>query len=263
MLSEPLIRLGSFALAALAFGLLEHRFPRRPTVPGRQRRWVGNLGVVAVSTVLVRLLVPLLPVALAAALRGRGWGLLPWLGLPEAAAAADLLLGFFLLDLAIYAQHVAFHRWRPLWRLHRMHHADTFIDFSTGVRFHPLEILLSVFWKLALVAVLGPSPASVLLFEVLLNVLAMFNHANLALPQSVDRWLRYVLVTPDMHRVHHSTDGREMNHNYGFNAPWWDRLFRTYKPAPDQGHLGMRIGLNIFRDARYQSLPHLLWLPFR
>ena len=259
METEGIIRLGSFLAAALALAFWEAAAPRRVPEPGRAWRWVGNFGVVAVSTLLIRLIFPILPVALAALAREKGWGFIPGLGLPP---LLDVVLGVLVLDIAIYFQHRAFHTWRPLWRLHRMHHADTFFDFSTGVRFHPLEILISMAYKLALVLVLAPSALSVLLFEVLLNGVSMFNHANARLPEGSDRLLRLMVVTPDMHRVHHSTDAREFNRNFGFNFPWWDRMFRTYKAQPELGHQGMPIGLTIFRDRKYRSLPRMLAMPF-
>lgn len=259
MESETALRLAAFAGTALLLAGWEAASPRRAPEAGRMWRWIGNLGVVAVSTALARLLFPVLPVALAALVRDRGWGLLPQLGLP---LFVEVVLGALALDLAIYFQHRAFHAWRPLWRLHRMHHADTAFDFTTGVRFHPLEILLSLAFKLVLVVLLGPPPLAVLVFEIGLNCVAMFNHANILLSESVDSILRLVLVTPDMHRVHHSTDSLEMNRNFGFNSPWWDRLFGTYKPQPDLGHEKMNIGLTIFRERKYRSLARMLLMPF-
>jgi sterol desaturase/sphingolipid hydroxylase (fatty acid hydroxylase superfamily) len=220
---------------------------------------VGNLGVVAVSSILARLVFPIVPMALAATLRAQDLGIFPALGLP---LALEIVLGILVLDLAIYWQHRLFHAWRPLWRLHRMHHADTFFDFSTGVRFHPMEILISMAFKLALVAMLAPPPVAVLVFEIILNSAAMFNHANLFLPLPLDRVLRLALVTPDMHRIHHSTDGKEMNRNFGFSFPWWDRLFLTYQEQPAGGHENMPIGLNIFREQKYRSLHWMLAMPF-
>lgn len=257
---ESIIRLGAFVLTATLLAALEVLRPRRTPEAGHARRWVGNLGVVAVSTLLARLLLPLAPMAVAATLRNEGLGLFPFMGLPT---AVEFLLAVLILDLSMYAQHRAFHAWRPLWRVHRMHHADTFFDFSTGVRFHPLEILASMAFKLTLVAILAPPPLAVLAFEVILNSAAMFNHANLFLPLPADRILRRVLVTPDMHRVHHSTDGREFNRNFGFCFPWWDHLFRTYQDQPSRGHEAMPLGLNIFRDSEYRSLVRMLAIPFR
>lgn len=260
MEKEAAIRFTLFLGIFLVLALGEAASPRRPPEPGRFGRWIGNLGVVAISSLLVRLVFPVMPVGLALLARERGWGLMPLLGLPS---PAEVVLGFFALDLAIYFQHRAFHAWRPLWRLHRMHHADTFFDFTTGVRFHPLEFILSLAFKLGLVVLLGPPALAVLLFEIGLNCLAMFNHANIRLPGAADRFLRLVVVTPDMHRVHHSTDMREANRNFGFNFPWWDRVFATYKAQPDLGHEGMAIGLNIFRDRKNQSLASMLAMPFR
>lgn len=257
MEKEGIIRLLLFLSAAMALALWEVAAPRRIPEPGRMRRWIGNLGIVAISTLLVRIIFPVLPVVLA---WEKGWGLIPRLGLPS---PLEVILGVFALDMFIYFQHRAFHAWRPLWRLHRMHHADTFFDFSTGVRFHPLEILLSMAFKLALVIVLVPPALSVLLFEILLNVVSMFNHANVRLPEGLDGLLRMAVVTPDMHRVHHSTDVREFNRNFGFNFPWWDRIFGTYKAQPELGHESMPIGLNIFRDRKFRSLPQMLAMPFR
>jgi len=256
---EAAIRFVLFLAVAFALALWEHASPRRHPAPGRAWRWIGNLGVVAISTLLVRLIFPVLPVALAFLARERGWGLIPRLGLPM---LVEVIGGFLVLDLTIYFQHRAFHAWRPLWRLHRMHHADTFFDFTTGVRFHPLEFILSLAFKLGLVVLLSPPVLAVLLFEIGLNCVVMFNHANVRLPVAVDRLLRLFVVTPDMHRVHHSTDIRETNLNFGFNSPWWDRLFSTYKAQPDLGHEGMTIGLNIFRDRKYQSLVSMLAMPF-
>jgi len=256
---ENILRLGAFALTAMLMAALEIARPRRRPDPDRKGRWVGNLGVVAVSTVLARLVFPVVPMALAATLRDQGLGIFPALGLP---LAAEIVLGILILDLAMYGQHRAFHAWRPLWRLHRMHHADTFFDFSTGVRFHPLEILTSMAFKLALVALFAPPPLAVLAFEIILNSAAMFNHANFFLPLPLDRILRLALVTPDMHRIHHSTDGREMNRNFGFSFPWWDRIFSTYQDQPAGGHENMPLGLNIFRDSKYRSLFQMLAMPF-
>ena len=256
---QNIVRLGAFVLTAALMAGLEIARPRRRPDADRMGRWVGNLGVVAVSTVLARLVFPSVPMALAATLRGQGLGIFPLLGLP---LALEIVLGILVLDLAMYGQHRLFHAWRPLWRVHRMHHADTFFDFSTGVRFHPVEILISMAFKLALVALLAPPPVAVLAFEIILNSAAMFNHSNLFLPLPLDRALRLALVTPDMHRIHHSTDGKEMNKNFGFSFPWWDRLFSTYQDQPAGGHENMPLGLNIFRDARYRSLPWMLAMPF-
>jgi sterol desaturase/sphingolipid hydroxylase (fatty acid hydroxylase superfamily) len=210
--------------------------------------------------VAARLTVPLAPVALAAIATDRGWGLLNQLDWP---LWVEVLVAVLVLDLVVYLQHVLFHAVPALWRLHRMHHADTDIDATTGIRFHPLEIILSLGIKLAAVLALGPAAVAVLLFEVLLNGSAMFNHANLALPRRADALLRLVLVTPDMHRVHHSWHRDETDSNYGFCFPWWDRLLGTYRAQPRDGHTGMTIGLTDFRDPRELSVMRLLTQPFR
>jgi sterol desaturase/sphingolipid hydroxylase (fatty acid hydroxylase superfamily) len=190
----------------------------------------------------------------------RGWGLFHLLDTP---LWLSLVVSVAALDFAIYLQHRLFHAVPLLWRLHRMHHADLEIDVTTGARFHPIEILLSMIIKLGVVIALGAPAAAVLMFEVLLNATSMFNHGNVRLPLAADRLLRWVVVTPDMHRVHHSILPRETNSNFGFNLPWWDRLLGTYRPQPEAGHDGMTIGLDIFRDVRELRLDRLLLQPFR
>lgn len=259
MQDEVWIRLGAFFGVFVLMSVLEAAFPRRPRKLARLRRWPGNLGLVASTALLARLLLPIAPVGAALWSAQRGVGLFHALPLPS---LVEGVLAVLLLDVAIYWQHRAFHRFRPLWRVHRMHHADLDLDASSGLRFHPIELLASLVFKILLVVLLGASAASVLVFELLLNGCAMFNHANLALPPRADRLLRLLLITPDMHRVHHSTDMRESNRNFGFSVPWWDRLFATYKPYPDRGQLGMEIGLNIFRSPSFSRLDRLLLLPF-
>ncbi|MFH1913071.1 MAG: sterol desaturase family protein [Pseudomonadota bacterium] len=258
-MNEYLLRIGSFLAMLVIMGMAETLFPKRALTTPKGRRWFSNLSVSALSTLPPRLLLPLPPVALAIYCEANGLGLLNTFRLPGWAAFAASLLA---LDLLIYAQHVAFHRFRPLWRIHRMHHSDLDIDASTGVRFHPMEIFLSALLKLAAVTALGPPAEAVLAFEIILNGLALFNHANVRLPLGLDSILRLIIVTPDMHRVHHSTDMREANTNYGFNLALWDRLFRTYKAQPDLGHLKMRIGLNLFRDTEFARLTRMLAIPF-
>lgn len=257
---EPVIRLSVFAGLLGLLMVLEAWRPRRDRVLGRWARWPANLGIVVLNTGLLRLIAPIVPVALAFQAADEGWGLFnaleapPWL-----AFVASILL----LDFAIWFQHLVFHKVGPLWRLHRMHHADQDIDVTTGARFHPIEIVLSLFIKLAVVLALGAPAAAVLVFEVLLNATAMFNHANWALPRRLDAVLRLVVVTPDMHRVHHSWHRDETDSNYGFNFPWWDRLFRTYTAQPRDGHTGMTIGLPAFRSSGDQGLWPMLKQPFR
>jgi sterol desaturase/sphingolipid hydroxylase (fatty acid hydroxylase superfamily) len=257
---EPLIRLVVFASVFAGMAAWEICAPRREQRIGRGRRWPSNIGVVALDTLLVRLLFPITAVGIALLAEARGWGLFAALELP---AWASIVLGVVLLDLAIYLQHVLFHAVPALWRLHRMHHADLEFDVTTGTRFHPIEILLSMGIKLGVVAALGVPAVSVLIFEILLNATSMFNHSNVRIPRNVDRILRWLVVTPDMHRVHHSIVRRETNSNFGFNLPCWDRLFGTYRDQPAAGHEGMTIGIEQFRDARELRLDRMLVQPFR
>lgn len=256
---EPFIRPACFALVLLAMMLWERRWPRRPLSLTRQARWPANLGIVVVDSVVVRLVFPVLAVGAAEVAAARGWGLFAWLDAPFGLA---LVLSLLALDLAIYAQHVLFHKLPLLWRLHRMHHTDLDFDVTTALRFHPLEIVLSMLIKLALVLLLGAPAVAVLLFEIILNATAMFNHSNVGLPPRLDRLLRWIVVTPDMHRVHHSIRREETDSNFGFNLPWWDRLLGTYREQPRDGHSGMTIGLEIFRDWRATTLSGLLLQPF-
>lgn len=257
---EGTLRLAVFFAVLGLVGLAEVLWPRRRLTQSKAVRWANNLALTALNTVLLRLAFPILAVGVAVAALQRGWGLLAWLPLP---AWLEILVTIAVLDAAIYAQHVVFHHVPILWRLHRMHHADLDFDVTTGARFHPVEILLSMAIKMGGVVVLGAHPAGVVLFEVLLNATAMFNHGNMRLPPSVDRWLRWIVVTPDMHRVHHSWLRAETDSNFGFNLPWWDRLFRTYRDQPAAGHDGMTIGLEQFRDPRELWLDRLLTQPVR
>ncbi|EIL99277.1 sterol desaturase [Rhodanobacter thiooxydans] len=257
---EPAIRLGAFAGIFAVMALWEALAPRRRQAIGRWRRWPGNLGIVVLSSLLVRLLLPTAAVGVALYAETPGWGLLHVLKAPNWLALGASVL---LLDLAIYLQHVLFHAVPALWRLHRMHHADLEFDLTTGVRFHPLEILLSLGIKLGVIVALGAPATAVLVFEVLLNATSMFNHGNVRLPLPLDHLLRRILVTPDMHRVHHSWHPDETNSNFGFNLSWWDRLFGTYRAQPRDGHINMTIGIHQFRDPRELRLDRMLWQPFR
>jgi sterol desaturase/sphingolipid hydroxylase (fatty acid hydroxylase superfamily) len=258
--NEPLIRFAFFAGILAAMAAWEAHAPRREQRIGRGIRWPGNLGIVALDTLLVRLAFPITAVGLALLAEARGWGFLNAFGVPAWAAVP---LGVILLDLAIYLQHVLFHAVPALWRLHRMHHADLEFDVTTGSRFHPIEILISMGIKLGVVAALGTPAVAVLIFEVLLNATSMFNHANVRIAEKYDRLLRWIVVTPDMHRVHHSIKARETNSNFGFNLPWWDRLFGTYRAQPAAGHEAMTIGIEQFRDPAEQRLDRMLTQPFR
>ncbi|HKJ94209.1 MAG TPA: sterol desaturase family protein [Gammaproteobacteria bacterium] len=258
--NEPAIRLGLFLAILSGMAVWEVAAPRRRREIPRLIRWTNNLGVVAVDTVLVRLAFPVVAVGLATFASEQGWGLFNMLALPFWPV---FILSVLALDLAIYLQHVMFHAVPALWRVHRMHHADLEFDVSTGLRFHPVEILLSMALKLAVVAALGPPAVAVLAFEVLLNATSMFNHGNVRIPERVDRILRLLVVTPDMHRVHHSIHPAETNSNFGFNLPWWDRLLGTYWPQPREGHQAMTIGIEQFRSRRDLWLDRMLIQPLR
>lgn len=256
--SEPQLRLIVFLCVLVAMALWELAAPRRRREIPRVIRWTNNLGLVVIDTIVLRLSFPILAVELAVIAQDRGWGLFNGI---EAPGWVAVLVSIVVLDLAIYLQHVMFHAVPVLWRLHRMHHADLEFDVTTGLRFHPVEILLSMGIKLAVVMALGLPAVAVLIFEVLLNATAMFNHSNIRLPILVDRFLRLIVVTPDMHRVHHSIIPEETNSNFGFNLPWWDRLLGTYKAQPKAGHEEMSIGIEQFRTTRDLWLDRMLVQP--
>jgi sterol desaturase/sphingolipid hydroxylase (fatty acid hydroxylase superfamily) len=258
MEDEAGLRLGFFFGIFAVMALWELAAPRRVLRNSKAKRWLNNLAITFLNSFLVRWLFPVAAIGTAYVSAERGWGVLnsvelPW---PVETAAAVVVL-----DLAIYAQHVVFHLAPPLWRLHRMHHTDLDLDVTSGARFHPVEILLSMLIKMGVVAAIGASAFSVLAFEILLNATSMFNHSNVNMPAGLDRALRLFIVTPDFHRVHHSVLIRETNSNYGFNLPWWDRLFRTYRAQPAKGHKDMRIGLANYQDARWLTLRWMLAVP--
>lgn len=257
---EPTIRIAFFLGVLVAMAAWEAACPRRRREIPRLVRWTNNLGIVVANTVLLRLVFPIVAVGLALMAEARGWGLFNVVETPGWLAIGASLLA---LDLAIYLQHVMFHAVPVLWRLHRMHHADLEFDVTTGLRFHPVEILLSMGIKLAVVMALGPPAMAVLVFEILLNATSMFNHGNVRLPAGVDRILRWIVVTPDMHRVHHSIYPSETNSNFGFNLPWWDRLLGTYRAQPKEGHEAMTIGIEQFRTRRDLWLDRMLIQPLR
>jgi len=256
---EAIFRFGAFAVVFAAMALWEVASPRRGRALGRMARWRTNLLLTVANSLAVRFLVPLLAVGVALWAESAHFGLFHWLNVPYALA---FVLSLLALDLLIYGQHVAFHKMPWAWSFHRMHHADLDVDVTTALRFHPIEILLSMLIKMAAVALLGAPAAAVILFEVLLNACAMFNHSNVALPAPIDRRLRAILVTPDMHRVHHSVYRVEHDRNYGFCLSVWDRLFRTYLDQPRQGHLEMQTGLDYYRGAETAGLMWNLALPF-
>lgn len=259
---ETAIRLGIFLGLFALFAALEAWAPRRSRSQPRSARWITNWGMTVLNTLALRALafgLPLLAVGAAMDATANGWGLLNRVDWPAWLEIAGAVLFF---DFAIWAQHLITHKVPILWRLHRVHHADRDIDVTTAIRFHPVEILLSMLLKIGLVYLIGPAALAIILFEIILNGTAMFNHANLALPLWLDRPLRVVLVTPDMHRVHHSTLRSEHDSNYGFSLSIWDRLFGTYIAQPGVGHDAMEIGLE-WRDDRPSRLGWSLLLPFR
>ncbi len=256
---EAILRGAAFALVLLLFATAEAVLPRRTRRISRWQRWPANLALVLLGTIAIRLMGPLVAVGVAARVEAARFGLFQWLALPP---WLTFLLAILALDLIIYAQHVAFHRVPLLWRIHRMHHSDLELDATSGVRFHPFEYAISMLVKSTAVALLGITPAAVILFEILLNATAIFNHANLRLAPGLDRVLRYVLVTPDFHIVHHSLRRDEHDRNFGFNLTWWDHLFGTYKARPDKGPVALDIGLAPWRDPAALSLPQLLRMPF-
>jgi sterol desaturase/sphingolipid hydroxylase (fatty acid hydroxylase superfamily) len=259
MTNEAEIRLGFFFGIFLLVALWELLSPRRVLTTSKPVRWISNMGVVALNTLAVRAIFPIIGVHIAFTAQEKGWGLLNVIDLPE---GLSILVGILVLDLVVYLQHVMFHALPILWRLHMMHHADLDYDVTTGLRFHPIEIIISMIIKMTAIAALGPSVFTVIIFEIILNGAAMFNHGNIKLSISVDKYLRLLMVTPDMHRVHHSVTIRETNSNFGFNFPWWDRLFSTYRAQPAAGHEGMTIGLSQFRDPKRSALHWMLVLPF-
>lgn len=262
--SEALWRLGAFVVVFAAMAVFELLSPRleRAEMAGawKSRRWFANVGLLVISSAAMRVVFPAAAVGAALFAEAHGWGLFRLLGMPSPIAG---IASFVLLDLAIWAEHVASHKVPLLWRIHRMHHADNGFDVTTGLRFHPFEILLSMVWKAIVVILLGAPVVAVLVFEIVLNATSMFNHSNVALPQRLDRILRRIMVTPDMHRVHHSTIRRETDSNYGFNFPFWDRLFSTYRAEPARGHDGIEIGLEEYRGRAAAGLLFALALPFR
>jgi sterol desaturase/sphingolipid hydroxylase (fatty acid hydroxylase superfamily) len=261
--SDGAIRLAVFAFVFLVMALIELAAPKRRLIAPKGRRWLTNLGISVTGTVLIRLMamlaVPVAAIAAAAYAQAHGIGLLNQLDWPE---WLNIAIALLVLDLAIWAQHLASHKVPLFWRLHKVHHADRDIDVTTAVRFHPIEIGLSMMWKIVVVMAIGAAPLAVFLFEVILNACAMFNHANIALPAWLDAPLRLLVVTPDMHRVHHSVLGREHDSNYGFNLSVWDRLFRTYTAEPEGGQQGMTIGLTPYQSEAPTRFGWSLLLPF-
>jgi len=259
MQHEVAIRLSCFFGILGLMAVWEIIGPCRALTASKTVRWINNLGLVFLNSFLLRLLFPIAAISLAIVAEQQQWGILNQFNLPQWLA---IILAIVLLDGVIYLQHVLFHALPLLWRLHRMHHADVDIDVTTGLRFHPIEMILSMLIKFATIMLLGPPAVAVILFEVILNGMAMFNHSNIALPKKLDGWLRWLIITPDLHRVHHSVIVEEINSNFGFNLSIWDRLFGTYQAQPKLGHQGMQIGLDYFRESKFLTLHWLLALPF-
>ncbi len=260
MVNEMQIRMGFFLGIFALMGIWELIAPRRALTVSKAVRWANNLGLVFFNSFIIRLIFPAAAVGVAAFATENGWGLLNYYEIPLVAA---VVISIIVMDFIIYLQHVLVHAVPVLWRLHRVHHADLDYDVTTGARFHTLEIILSMLIKFATIVVLGPPVVAVLFFEIMLNATAMFNHSNIGLPKGLDRVLRLFLVTPDMHRVHHSVEDDEANSNFGFSLTWWDRLFGTYRAQPRAGHTGMTIGIHKYRDPKQVSwLPGMLLLPF-
>ncbi len=258
--NESTIRLSVFLGLFCLMAVLESLRPRRKKLFSRKERWFHNLGILLLGGALARLVLPWVPVAVALYAQTNAIGLFNQFALPSMVV---LVIGVLALDFLIYVQHVALHKIPILWRLHRLHHADLDYDVTTGIRFHPIEIILSLLYKMGLIILLGVDPVAVVIFEVILNGMAMFNHANFKLPLALDKVLRLVVVTPDMHRVHHSSIQTETDSNYGFNISLWDRMCGTYCAQPELGHEGMEIGLSYFRDKSQLKIQNMLTQPFR
>lgn len=257
---ENALRMSVFISILLVMMAAETLLPRKARVQARPKRWTANLLLVVIDSLVLRLVFPIVAVGVAAKTAQSGWGLFNLIALPQ---WLSVLAAIIILDMMIYWQHVISHKWAPLWALHKVHHSDRDIDVTTALRFHPLEIILSMAYKMALIWLLGAPVIAVIIFEILLNGCAMFNHANLRLPKGVDKVLRAIIVTPDMHRVHHSAIERETNSNYGFSTSLWDRLFRSYTPQPSKGHDDMLIGLEAYQTQGPESLLWALSLPFK
>lgn len=255
MENELTLRLACFFSLFIALMLIEKIYPKRKIIITRKIRWTRNIPLVFINSVLVRILIPFTAASTAIFAQSHNIGFFNDFSVPS---SISVVISIILLDFLIYFQHVAFHHLPLLWRLHKVHHIDQEIDVTTGVRFHPLEIIISTLIKCLAVLIFGVPFIAVLIFEILLNSTAMFNHSNINLPEKFDKYLRLILVTPDMHRVHHSVIVQETNSNFGFNLPFWDRIFKTYKAQPEEGHYNMQIGLKEYRDYKKTGLLELL-----
>ena len=257
--NESSVRLSFFLGAFVILAVCEWIAPRRVLSQSKAVRWYSNIGIVVFNSVIIGIIFPLVPVAVAVFAVEYGWGILNFY---DVAPSLAIIISVIILDLAIYIQHIMMHAVPLFWRLHRMHHADLDFDVTTGVRFHPIEIIFSMLIKMAVIVIIGAPAIAVVIFEVLLNATALFNHSNIKLPLVLDRFFRLIVVTPDMHRVHHSALPFETNKNFGFNIPWWDHLFGTYLAQPEVGHEDMKIGINLFRSPKDLHFFHMLLQPF-
>ncbi len=257
---ELIIRLSFFFGIFAIMALWELKAPRRPLRSSKRFRWLNNIGITFFNTLLLRLLFPAAAIGVALYASQQQWGVFNQVGLP---LWFEVIIAVIILDLCIYWQHRLFHRVPLLWQLHMMHHSDVDLDVTSGARFHPIEIILSMLIKMAIICLLGPAIVAILIFETILNAVAMFNHSNVRIPTEIDRCLRRFVVTPDMHRVHHSVIKTETNSNYGFNLPWWDHLFGSYCAQPAKGHDNMTIGLDQFQQSHTQTFRWMLSLPFK
>lgn len=264
IINSNALRLSAFIGLFILLAIWEHYQPKRPLTMAKRQRWGNNIAIVMLNNLTLKLLMPFMAIDAALYAQQQQWGLVALMAESDLMSSTLIvILAIMLLDAAIYFQHRLFHKIPLLWRLHRMHHSDIDIDLTTAIRFHPIEIVLSMLIKIAVIIALGVPVIAVVLFEMLLNLTAMFNHSNIKLPSKVDRYIRYLLVTPDMHRVHHSINGCETNRNFGFCLPWWDRLFASYQAQPKLGHQKMQIGLPYFREAKECQLQRMLTQPFR
>jgi len=258
--SEVALRLTVFLSVLTLLAVMELLFPRRSLILPKASRWFTNISISVINVITIRIVVPIAGVASAVFAQEQGWGLFNVFDIPS---LLGILIFLLLFDLTIYFQHRLFHIVPLLWRFHRVHHTDLDYDVTTGNRFHPLSILVSSVIKIALVFLLGPSVVAIIVAEVLLNATSMFNHSNLKLPFKLDSLLRIFIVTPDMHRIHHSVDEKEHNRNFGFNFPWWDRLFGSYLDQASEDQQSMKIGIKEFQDPKLENLSGLLLQPFR
>jgi sterol desaturase/sphingolipid hydroxylase (fatty acid hydroxylase superfamily) len=259
MESEIGLRLGFFLTMLTILSLAERLFPRREIKTPKTKRRIVNLLLIFIDSIAVRVFVPFTAASVAVYSEGSQIGLLHHISFPS---AFSIVISVIILDFIIYAQHVIFHHIPILWLAHKVHHIDREMDVTTGVRFHPFEIILSVIIKSITVLLLGIPFAAVVIFEIILTTSSLFNHSNIKLPLAFDKFLRFFIVTPDMHRIHHSIIEKEACHNFGFNLPWWDRIFRTYKEQPLKGHLKMDIGLKEYNNSQVSGLLELLLIPF-